>query len=79
MSAVEDVASPPTVPESASPATWVDEMMQRYTNPLAFARQQMGEPYPEVQSETMLTSATGGQSVKLTVREMQTIAGWVNP
>lgn len=47
--------------------TWVEESLERYTNPLAFARKNDPGPDPEFQEEISLSSP-GGQNVKLQVR-----------
>lgn len=44
--------------------TWVDESLERYTNPRAFARKNQPEPTPKLQEEKILTSS-GGEAVNL--------------
>lgn len=62
-SSVEDIGH-----QSATPAesTWVDESLERYTNPRAFARKNQPAPTPQLQEEKILTSS-GGEAINLEV------------
>lgn len=55
-------------PQAVTPAesTWVDESLERYTNPGAFARKNQPEPTPKLQEEKILASS-GGEAINLEV------------
>lgn len=47
--------------------TWADESIERYSNPIAFARKNAPMPTPELQKEVSL-AVPGGKNAKLEVR-----------
>lgn len=69
MSSVSEANNPPALETQTS---WVEESMDRYSNPLAYARAGAVLPEPVVQEEKILASPSGGQSVKLVVRMEKT-------
>lgn len=58
----ETQQAPPVEPEP----TWYDDSVERYNNPVAYARKNMPKPVPELQKEISL-AAPGGKDVKLEV------------
>lgn len=64
MSTIEDNNAPPAL---APERSWVEESLDRYSNPLAFSKTPAPIPEPEVMEEKILQSASGGYNVKLVV------------
>lgn len=61
----DETQAPPVEPEP----TWYDDSIERYSNPVAYARKNMPNPTPELQREISL-AAPGGQGVNLEVRHV---------
>ncbi|CAM9939735.1 unnamed protein product [Pylaiella littoralis] len=67
----DETQAPPVEPGP----TWYDDSMERYSNPVAYARKNMPEPVPELQKEISL-AAPGGKDVKLEVHVLKERPFW---
>ncbi|CAN0185617.1 unnamed protein product, partial [Ectocarpus sp. 13 AM-2016] len=64
-------------PAAAAPpmTTWADESIERYTNPIAFARKNTPTPTPELQNEVSL-AVPGGKNAKLEIHLLKERSFW---